>query len=51
MFRQGAMFSYIIFEIVWLCKFLCIVEVLSLTVSSDSLGFLVVEWFLYRLDR
>lgn len=51
MFRQGAIFSYIIVEIGWLCKFLCIVKVLRLTVSSDPLGSLVVERFLRRLDR
>jgi hypothetical protein len=39
MFRQGALFSYIIVEIVWLCEFLFIAEVLSLTVGSGPLGF------------
>jgi len=27
MIRQGAIFSYVVVEIVWLCKFLCITEV------------------------
>jgi hypothetical protein len=51
MFRQGALFSYIIVEIVWLCEFLFIAEVLKLTVGSGPLGSLVVERFLCRLDR
>jgi hypothetical protein len=51
MVRQGAIFSYIIVEIVWLCEFLCIAKVLRLTVSSGPLGSVVVERVLRRLDR
>ena len=51
MLRQGAIFSYIIVEVVWLCEFLCVAEVFRLTVSSGPLGSLVVERVLRRLDR
>jgi hypothetical protein len=52
MSRQGSIFSYVVVEIGWLCKFPCIAEVLGLTVSSIPLGSLVVERILCCfLDR
>jgi hypothetical protein len=48
--RQGSIFSYIVVEIVWLCKFLCLIESYMLTVISYPLGFLVVNRILCRVD-
>jgi hypothetical protein len=48
--RQGSIFSYIVTEIAWLCKFLCLVESNMLTVISSPLGSLVVKRILCRLD-
>jgi hypothetical protein len=42
MFRQGSFLSYIVVEIAWLCKFLCLAKFCMLTGISYSLGFLVV---------
>jgi len=49
-FRQGSIFSYIVVEVVWLCKFLCLIESYMLTVISYPLGSLVVKRILCRLD-
>ena len=51
MVRQGALFSYIVVEIAWLCKFLRIAEAFRLSVSSGPLDSLVIERVLRRLDR
>ena len=47
--RQGSFFSYIVVEIVWLCKFLCLIEYCMLTVISYPFGSLVVNRVLCRL--
>jgi hypothetical protein len=48
--RQGSFLSWIVVEIVWLCKSLYLMESYMLTVISYPLGFLVVNRILCRLD-
>ena len=51
MLRQGSIFSYIVVEISWLCKFLCFTRSFCmLTVISYPLGPLVVKWIICRMD-
>lgn len=49
--RQGSFFSYIVVEIVWLCKFVSLIESYMLTMISYPLDSLVVKRILCRLDR
>ena len=49
-FRHGSIFSYIVVEIVWLCKLFCLIKPYMLIVISSPFASLVINWILSRLD-